>query len=148
MPKTGSESKNKESKQFLIDEGIFAIPSSPSEEPHLIGSRCKNCGEAAFPKQMGCPNCCSEDVEEILLGPRAKLWSFTNNNYPVPEGYKGPVPYGIGMVDLPEGPRIVAYLTESDPEKLRVGMDLMLVIDKMFDDEEGNEVIGFKFKPL
>ena len=41
-----------------------------------------------------------------------------------------------------------AHLTESDPDKLKVGMDMMLIIDKMFEDEEGNEIIGFKFKPL
>ena len=57
------------------------------------------------------------------------------------------VPYGVGLVDFPEGARIVAHLAEHDPEKLKVGMDMIMVIDKLFDDEEGNEVIGFKFKP-
>jgi uncharacterized OB-fold protein len=143
-----NEPTNPNDRQLLVAEGLFEIPSSPSDEPHLIGSKCNNCGEVVFPKQMGCPNCCSEDVGEILLGPRATLYSFTNVNYPAPEGYKGPIPYGVGLVDLPEGPRILAHLTESSPEKLIVGMDMMLVIDKLFEDEEGNEIIGFKFKPL
>lgn len=138
---------NSTGKQILIEEGLFKIPSSPSDEPHLIGSKCKICGEVVFPKQTGCPNCCSEDVEEILLSPKGKLYSFTNVNHPVPEGYKGPIPYGVGLVDLPDGVRIQAHLTESEPDKLKVGMDVMLVIDKLFEDEEGNEIIGFKFKP-
>jgi len=146
---TSKEKKpaNPDDKQLLVGDGLFEVPSSPSEEPHLIGSKCNNCGEVVFPRQTGCPNCCSEDVAETRLGPRGKLYSFTNVNHPVPEGYKGPIPYGVGLVDLPEGARIVAYLTESEPDKLKIGMDMMLVIDKFFEDEEGNEVIGFKFKP-
>ena len=143
-----NEPKNVGNKQILVEEGLFIIPSSPSDEPHLIGSKCNICGEVVFPRQMGCPNCCSEDVEETLLGPKGKLYSFTNVNHPVPEGYKGPIPYGVGLVDLPEGARVEAHLTESDPGKLKVGMDMMLVIDKLFEDEEGNEITGFKFKPL
>ena len=148
MDRKGNEPVKPNDKQRLVEEGLFEIPSSPSDEPHLIGSKCKDCEEVVFPKQMGCPNCCSEDVEELLLGPRGTLYSFTNVNHPVPEGYKGPIPYGVGLVDLPEGARVEAYLTESDPGKLEVGMNMMLVIDKLFEDEEGNEVIGFKFKPL
>ena len=148
MPSVGNKPNNPGVKRILVAEGLFTIPSSSADEPHLIGSKCRNCQEVVFPKQPGCPNCCSESVEEILLGPKGRLYSFTNVNHPVPEGYKGPIPYGVGLVDLPEGVRIVAHLTESDPDKLKVGMDLMLVIDKLFEDNEGNEVIGFKFKPL
>jgi len=142
----GSTSKKKP--PILVGEHLFTIPTSPAEEPHLIGSRCNVCGEVVFPKQTGCPNCCSDDVEETLLGPKGTLYSFTNVNHPVPEGYKGPIPYGVGLIDLPEGARVEAHLTEHNPERLKVGMDMMLIIDKLFDDDEGNEVIGFKFKPL
>jgi uncharacterized protein len=147
MQNTGNMPNHRKPKTILVDEGLFTIPTIPDDEPHLIGSKCRNCGEVVFPRQPGCPHCCSENVEETHLGPRGKLFSFTNVNRPVPDGYRGPVPYGVGLVDL-EGVRIFAHLTESDPEKLKVGMDLMLIIDKLFEDTEGNEVIGFKFKPL
>ena len=137
-----------EKNKVLVEEGIFEIPSSPSDEPRLIAGRCRHCGEVTFPMQTGCPNCCRDDIEEVRIGPRATLYSFTNVNHPVPEGYKGPIPYGVGLVDFPEGARIVAHLTEHDPEKLKVGMDMVMMIDKLFEDEEGNEVIGFKFKPV
>jgi len=148
MSSQQKEPKQEEFKQPLVEAGLFTIPSSPAESPHLIGSKCKNCGEVVFPRQAGCPNCCSEDVEETLLGPGGKLYSFTNVNHPVPEGYKGPIPFGVGLIDMPEGTRIPSHLTEHEPDKLKVGMDMTLIIDKLFDDEEGNEIIGFKFKPL
>jgi uncharacterized OB-fold protein len=137
-----------EKKKVFVEEGLFETPSSPSDEPRLIAGQCRNCGEVTFPRQRGCPNCCRNDVKEVKIGPRATLFSFTNVNHPVPEGYKGPIPYGVGLVDFPEGTRIVAHLTEHDPEKLKIGMELIMIIDKLFEDEEGNEIIGFKFKPL
>jgi hypothetical protein len=146
MNKQTSPISNK--KQLLVAEGLFIVPSSQSDETHLIGSRCETCGEVSFPKGVICPNCQSYVLEEILLDPKGKLYSFTNVNHPVPEAYKGPIPYGVGLIELPEGVRIVSYLTESDPEKLRVGMDMMLVIDKLFEDDERNEIIGFKFRPV
>jgi uncharacterized OB-fold protein len=139
----GRKGKNR----ILVGEGLFTVPKSPSEESHLIGSKCKECGEIAFPKQSTCLNCQSESVEEILLGPGAKLYSFTNVNNPVPEGYKGPLPYGVGLLEFPEGIRVEALLTESDPERIKIGMEMVLVVEKLFEDDDGNEVIGFRFRP-
>lgn len=131
-----------------VGEGLFVHSQSAREVPHLLGSRCTHCAEVTFPKQHRCANCSSEEVEEIPLSSRGTLYSFTNVNYPVPDGYKGPVPYGVGMVELPEGVRLLAHLTESDPRKLRVGMDMVLVLDKLFAEDDGTEVVGFKFKPV
>lgn len=135
-------------KQLLIQEGLFTVPSSRTHEPRLIGSECMSCGEIVFPRQPVCPNCQSNTVKERLLGPRGRLYTFTNVNHPVPEAYKGPIPYGVGIMELPEGVRIISHLTESNPEKLKVGMEMMLVIEKLFEDDEGNQIIGFKFKPI
>ncbi len=131
-----------------VGEGLFVHAQSATEAPHLLGSRCTHCGEVTFPKQHRCANCSSEAVEEVPLSARGTLYSFTNVNYPVPDGYKGPVPYGVGMIELPEGVRLMAHLTESDPRKLRVGMAMALVLDKLFAQDDGAEVVGFKFKPV
>ncbi|MFC1942188.1 Zn-ribbon domain-containing OB-fold protein [Chloroflexota bacterium] len=134
-------------KQLLIRDGLFTIPASAADEPHLIGGECGNCREVVFPKQPVCPNCQSNNIKEKLIGPRGKLYSFTNVNHPVPEAYKGPIPYGVGIIELPEGVRVISHLTESDPDKLKADMDMVLIIDQLFEDEEGNEVTGYKFKP-
>jgi uncharacterized protein len=132
--------------KVYIGEGLFVIPQSPSEEPHLIGSKCKNCGEVTFPKQPWCANCGGE-AEELVLSSRGKLYSFSNVNNPVPEGYKGPIPYGVGSVEV-DGTRIMCYITEPDPAKMKIDMDMELVIESLFVDDDGNDVIGFKFRPV
>ena len=135
-------------KRILVREDLFKIPVSPDEKPRLIASKCSICGEVVFPKMKHCPNCCTDRVEEILIGPGGKLYSFTVIYQPGPIGYKGPSPYGIVKIEMPEGLRIAGLSTVNDPQKLHAGMDMELVIDKLFDDQDGNEVIGFKFKPV
>lgn len=135
-----------EKKEMLVGEGLFVRPKSPGEEPHLIGSKCKDCGEVTFPKQPWCANCGGE-CEEMLLSSRGKLYSFSDVNNPVPEGYKGPIPYGVGSVEV-DGTRIMSYLTESDMSKLKIGMEMELVIEPLFVQDDGTEVVGFKFRPV
>lgn len=118
---------------------------------HLIGSKCFECGEVRFPASPFCPQCCRETTENISLSQRGRLYSFTVQRFRPPPPYKGPEPfepYGVGMVELPEGLRVTSVLEESDPDRLRVGMELELMITKFFEDEEGRELVAYKFKPI
>jgi uncharacterized OB-fold protein len=49
---------------------------------------------------------------------------------------------------MPGGTVLYALLTENDPKKLKVGMDMELVFDKFGEDKEGNEIMICKFKPV
>ncbi|MBI2917608.1 MAG: Zn-ribbon domain-containing OB-fold protein [Chloroflexi bacterium] len=134
--------------QVPVQEGLFSMPAGPGESARLLGSRCKVCGEAFFPAQAMCANCCTETTEPVVLGTRGKLFSYTNVNHAVPGGYKGKIPFGVGTVDLPEGVRVTTRLTEHDTSKLRKGMEVELVLEPLFEDEQGNELVGFAFKPV
>ena len=134
--------------QVPIAHGLFEWLDDGA---HLIGSKCVECGEVKFPAGSFCPQCCRETTEKIPLSQRGSLYSFTVQRFRPPRPYKGPEPfepYGVGMVELPEGLRVTSVLEESDPERLRVGMELELMITKFFEDEEGREVLGYKFKPI
>jgi uncharacterized protein len=135
-------------RQIPVGEKLFKFPPSGNDAPHLIGSRCLDCGETVFPGKTRCPNCCGDKVEEVLIGPRGSLHSFTIIYQAGPVGYKGPLPYGVVKVAMPEGLRITGYCTENNPAKLVPGMEMELLIERLFDDEKGNEIIGFKFRPV
>jgi uncharacterized protein len=74
------------------------------------------------------------------------LWAWTAVTA-APPGYEGPVPYGFGVVELPEGVRVITRLTESDPAKLTQGQAMRLVLDPLVDDAERN-VITYAFAPV
>ncbi|MBI4284337.1 MAG: Zn-ribbon domain-containing OB-fold protein, partial [Chloroflexi bacterium] len=132
-----------EKKQVPVMEGIFTWPSA---DPRLIGSRCRKCGTVFFPASFRCmdPACRGEEVEKVELSKKGKLWSYTINYYPLPPPYKAPKdfkPFGVGEVEFPEGIRVAGVIVDCDPEKdLKIGMDMELVFDKYYDDEQGNEV--------
>ena len=139
-------------KKIPIVEGWF---TTDAKEPHLIGNRCKSCGEYFFPKAFLCrnPNCRKKDLEEVFLGRKGNLWSFTANHYPASPPYvpASPfVPYGIAVVELPKEKLMVMGQVSSGYEldKLKIGMEMELVVEKLYNDEEGNERIIWKWKPL
>jgi uncharacterized OB-fold protein len=55
-------------------------------------------------------------------------------------------PYAIGWVELPEGIIITSLLKGWEEKALSVRMDMELVIEKLW-DENGDEIIGYKFQP-
>ncbi|MFN5605880.1 MAG: Zn-ribbon domain-containing OB-fold protein, partial [Actinomycetes bacterium] len=65
--------------QVPVTEGVFTWPS---ESPQLIGSRCVTCGNHMFPVQQGCPKCTGAETEEVLLGRRGTLWTWTVQGFP------------------------------------------------------------------
>ena len=146
-----SDEKTKEkSRKIPITEGLFTWPD---DKPRLIGGRCKTCGSYFFPKNyvVHKPDCNQWQVEEALLSPRGKLRSYTWHYYQPPPPFKSSepfVPYGIGLVELPEGIRVFGIMTGCEMKDLRTGMDVELVVEKLYDDEEGNERLTWKFKPV
>jgi uncharacterized OB-fold protein len=136
-------------KRIAVEEGLWAIPSSPGEKPHLIGSKCLSCGELYFPrKKKGlCIHCQQRSLEDVLLSGKGKIVSFSVVvQSPAGGFYKGPVPYAYGVVELPEGVELLSLL-KGNLDELEVGMEVELVIEKLFDDDEGNEITTYKFIP-
>jgi len=136
--------------QVPVAEGIFTFPS---DEPQLIGSRCIACGIVTFPVQDACPRCASTDMAEHLLARRGRLWAWTTQEFPPPAppyaGASGKafVPFAVGYVELGDV-KVETRLTTSDPETLRHGMEMELVLEPFRIDDEGNEVMTFAFGPL
>jgi acetyl-CoA acetyltransferase len=62
-----------------------------------------------------------------------------------PPGYEGPLPFGFGVVALPEGIRIISRVT--DPERATAGTPVRLLIEKLCADNEGREVVTYAFAP-
>lgn len=128
----------------LVAQGLFYCPETPGGTPYLIGSRCLGCGTMFFPRRALCPRCLTENLEEVALSRRGKLDVFTVSYVALP-GFEAP--YVVGIVALPEGLKIYS-LIDASGEELRPGMDVELVIDKIAYDEDGEELIGYKFRPV
>ncbi len=125
-----------------VHEGLF----TDGDPPALLGTRCDACGSVHFPRADACTYCATEDPELIELSRRGSLWAWTAVTAP-PPGYRGEVPFGIGIVELPEGVRVITRLTEPDPGSLSLGQSMELRIVPLHRDEDGNDVVTYAFAP-
>ncbi len=112
----------------------------------LIGGLCPACARCHFPRTEICPYCSAAGCTERFLGERGTLRLFTSVGNR-PPGYRGEVPFGFGVVELPEGIRLISRLTEADIGTLRVGQPMVLVFTTMHVDGEGREVVSYAFAP-
>jgi uncharacterized OB-fold protein len=128
-----------------IETGFFTIPDDPAEAPRLLGSRCTRCGEVFFPRRAVCAACLGRALEDTLLGPRGTLYTFTWVHVPLFGALRAEAgSYGVGQVDLEEGPRVQAVLA-GERADLRIGMPLELSLETLRVNERGEEVVIFRF---
>jgi uncharacterized OB-fold protein len=130
-----------------IEPGFFTIPANSAEAPRLLGSRCEACGEVFFPRRHVCARCLSRETVDTLLGPRGTLYTWTYTHFPLFGSRRAEAGgYGVGQVDLPEGPRVQAVLS-GGPEQLRIGMEMELELETLRENSKGEEVVIFRFRP-
>jgi uncharacterized OB-fold protein len=115
------------------------------------GEQCTNCGTIAFPPKAACPGCQNDGFETTQLAGKGVVYSYTVIG-------KGGAPpeftaqtsaegrYVVAIVELDEGPRITAQVTDVDPDDVEIGMPVSGDIRRIY-EEEGVVRYGFKFAP-
>jgi len=130
-----------------LREGIFRMPSAPGEPPALIASRCPKCGAHFVPPRVICLACAHVGLETAYLAGRGTIYTFTIARQ-TPPGSILQAPYAIAQVLLPEGVIVGAPMTDVDVETVRCGMEVEMVLKKVREDEEGNDLLAFMFRPV
>jgi len=123
-----------------VVEGVFTL-----DPPALLGARCLGCGEHHFPRLDQCPYCGHESVEPVALSGHGTLWGWTTV-LNAPPGYLGDVPYGFGVVELPEGVRVITRLAVPD-DSWEFGQPMRLHVVELGVNGEGETVSAWEFTP-
>lgn len=133
-------------------DGLLVEPKFFKETENglrLVGSICKKCNLKFFPKKNYCTNCLnSSELEEYILSTRGRLISYSIAHDSL-MGIK--TPYAFGYVKLlPDELIIYSLLTECEPfdKKLKIGMEMEMVIEHMVKDFNDNDVYSYKFRPV
>jgi uncharacterized protein len=132
-------------------EGWFTMDA----EPHLLGLRDPGSGSYFFPKDVAIsavPGRAGAPLEEVPLSRTGRLWSYTTNHYQPPDPYVSPdpfVPYTVAAVELADERMVVLgqLAPGVDPERLELGMEMELVLDTLFEDEQAEHVV-WKWRPV
>src|SRR5712691_7210312 len=99
-----------------VKAGYFTVPDDPAEPPRLLGSR-------------------------------GRLFSYTFVHFPLFGSMRVEhIGYGVGQVDLPEGPRVQLPLAGKQ-EDYRVGLGVEAEVETL--REEGDhDVVIIRFRPV
>lgn len=116
------------------------------KDGHLMGTKCKACGHVTFPPRADCNECLSPDFEFIEYSGKGTLHTHTLITAP-PSGFEDLAPYHVGVVDLAEGGRLLAWFGETIPsEEVAIGMEVQLV-PRIFEELEPIKVYYTLEKP-
>lgn len=110
---------------------------------HLLGGLCGDCRRRHFPAETLCPYCGADGCETVRLSRRGTLFLCTTV-LSRPPGYDGPIPYGFGIVELPDGIRIISRII--DPAGLTTGTPVELAFDSVGTDEDGRDLVSYAFR--
>lgn len=114
----------------------------------LEAGRCTDCGNITFPPQPLCPKCGSQKLEMLRLSGRGKVLSYTVS-YQTREGYEKESPQVFALIELQEGLRLVAPLTDTEEGGVKEGTEVEAVIRRVRTDSV-NGLIQYmiKFRPI
>ena len=57
-------------------------------------------------------------------------------------------PYAIGLVELPEGLKVIAKLTGFALDELEIGTPVQLVLEPLYRDDAGRDVLTYAYGPI
>lgn len=126
-------------------EGWFTL----GDEPALLASRGAETGSYFFPKNLAFsrnPAAPAEELTEVELSRRGRVWSWTTNHYQPPAPYVAAdpfVPYTVVAVELVEERMVVLgpLVPSADPSMLTVGAEVELTLGTLFEDDDTEYVI-------
>jgi uncharacterized OB-fold protein len=107
----------------------------------LLIRKCGACGKTHFLPRHLCPECWSTDLEWIQSSGRGTVHSFTViRRAPLP-AFVGRVPYVVALIDLEEGPRMMANILGDDALATKIGDPVEVCFEER---AEGAKVPQFK----
>ncbi len=116
------------------------------KDGRLMGSRCTKCGATSFPPRADCTACMSGAFEFVEISGQARLNTYTKV-IAAPTGFEELTPYTVGVVDLDEGGRLLAWIGETVKEEdIEIGMNLQ-VVPRISEDLEEIKVYYSLEKP-
>ncbi len=126
----------------------MAVPRFWREIPNrynLVGARCGNCNKILFPPRYICPFCRRMGkLEPYRLKRRGKVLSYTVAHVAA-EGFEDQVPYVLAIIELEDGPRLTAQITDCNLDEIKIGDEVEIVFRRM-GEESQDGVIYYGFK--
>jgi uncharacterized OB-fold protein len=96
----------------------------------LLLPRCKACGRFWFPPSRRCVHCLSADFAWAESRGAGRIYSFVVFHRVYHPAFEQDVPYTVAIVELDEGPRLIANIVGTPPDDVRCDMRVRVVFEE------------------
>lgn len=113
----------------------------------LEAEKCRQCNNICFPGRLVCPECGAKEFVKIRLSGKGKIETFTVI-HTAPDGFTDLAPYAVGIIEMTEGTKILAQITDCNPDNLKIGDNVVAKFRRI--NEEGKTgmiLYSYKFVP-
>lgn len=116
----------------MSDDPLAGLPPEGREffehcaAGRLCVQRCLECNALRHYPRPLCTSCLSPRWEWVQCTGRGTLYTYTVIRQNLNPRFRDRLPYVVAVVELEEGIRMLAGLRDADPERVRVGMPLVV----------------------
>lgn len=100
-----------------------------ARERRLVIRKCKACGELHFMPRHLCPVCWSDDLEWLNSKGIGRVHSFSIIRRASDTAFTSRVPYVVALVELDEGPRMMANILGDDALNVAIGDPVNVIFE-------------------
>ena len=110
----------------------------------LEASKCTGCSKIYFPPRLVCTVCSSREFETIRLSDEGKILTYTIIRLGS-DTFSHETPYAVAIIEVNDGARLMAMITDSDLDKIAIGNKVKLIFRKIQDEGvSGLHCYGYK----
>lgn len=99
----------------------------------LMLQRCRDCGAVWFLPRHLCASCWSDKVEAVEASGHGKVHSFTVIHRAPSAAFAAQVPYVVALIDLAEGPRMLANIVGNGAREVAIGESVRVTFEQRGD---------------
>ncbi|MCL1961463.1 MAG: Zn-ribbon domain-containing OB-fold protein [Desulfovibrionaceae bacterium] len=102
-------------------------------EGRLVVQKCHACGHLQFYPRNLCFQCQSDQIGWDPVSGLGTIYTFTVNYRAPAPFFKTRLPYVVAIIELDEGPRLMANILGVSPEAVAIGKRVKAVFEKISD---------------
>lgn len=118
-------------------EGKFLPSPDPGTLPYweackrheLVLQKCVQCEVLQFYPRTICSSCSSSELDWVAASGRGTVLTWTIVRHPVSPAYADEVPYIIALIELEEGPVMMAQVVDCQLDAVQSGMQVHVCFD-------------------
>lgn len=94
------------------------------KEGKVMVQKCDDCNTWLAPSAFICEACGSENVPWVEVSGKGELYTYVVYHRAYAPEFESMVPYNVALIELEEGPRLLANIIGIDNNDLKIGMAL------------------------